>query len=272
MDITDFIARREQEREWHYANGFGNGDPDTNGEYLCVDYFLDLDPSLFLDVGANSGIFCERALAHSPDLHVHAFEPNQQIIPELQSRLNIGANAHLHQIALDEAPSGEVSFYVHPTHHETSSLSPRRLMTSRFQAAMQKITVPLSNLDTVLAGSDHNISNVFLKIDTEGHEAGVMRGGQHILSKSDNCAVLFEYSFAWAETGEKIEDSYQFLDGMGFDIYRVLPVGLEHLRFITRDMEQIQYCNYLAVKGYDLSKSKQMDIASPFGSNRLILL
>lgn len=272
MDLSNFLSRREQEREWHYANGFGNGDPKNNGEYLCVNHFLDRNLSLFLDVGANRGIFSERAIAHSPALPLHAFEPNPKIIPELKKRLTAGSNTHLHQIALDEAETGEVSFYVHPTHHETSSLSPRQLMTSRFQAAMHKITVPLRNLDTALMGFDCELSNVFLKIDTEGHEAGVMRGGVNLLQNSERCAVLFEYSFAWLESGQSIEDTFQFLDSAGFDFYRVLPVGLEHLRFITRDMLNIQYCNYLALKGHDMSTCKQTGVASPFGQNRLILL
>ncbi|PHR60045.1 MAG: hypothetical protein COA47_08330 [Robiginitomaculum sp.] len=272
MELSIFLVQREQERDWHFANGFGNGDPTTNGEYLCVDYFLNSDLSLFLDVGANRGMFSERALRFNPDLPLQAFEPNPQIIPELQSCLSAGSNTCLHQLALDETGAGEVSFYVHPVHHETSSLSPRRLMTSRFQAAMQEVTVPLRNLDAMVDPKTVTVRNVFLKIDTEGHEAGVMRGGRQLLHNSQQCAILFEYSFAWIESGETIEDAFQFLDELGFDFYRVLPVGLEHLRFITRDMANVQYCNYLAIKGHDLQGQKQVDLASPLGSNRLILL
>ncbi len=272
MELSTFLALREQERDWQFANGFGNGDPTTNGEYLCADHFLNSDLSLFLDIGANRGIFSERALQFNPDLPLQAFEPNPQIIPELQSCLNAGSKTSLHRMALDEAGTGEVSFHVHPVHHETSSLSPRKLMTSQFQAAMQEITVPLRNLDEVMDPQEVDVRNVFLKIDTEGHEAGVMRGGRKLLQSSQQCAILFEYSFAWIESGESIEDTFQFLNELGFDFYRVLPVGLEHLRFITRNMADIQYCNYLAVKGHDLQGQEQVDLASPLGSNRLILL
>ncbi|MBL4616691.1 MAG: FkbM family methyltransferase [Robiginitomaculum sp.] len=245
MRISDFLKQREQQRAWEFANGLGNGDPNTNGEYLCFDYFLQTDLSLFLDVGANKGIFTKRALEQYPDLPL---------------------------LALDELEGQDVSFFVHPKHHETSSLSPRKLMTSRFQDDMHEITVPVKTLDGVLSAESVDLINIFIKIDTEGHEAGVMRGAKSMLEEAEQAAILFEYSFAWIESGQSIENNFQFLNGLGFNFYRVLPVGLEHLRFITRDMPNIQYCNYMAVKGHGFENCEQLSVASPLGANQLILL
>ncbi|MBL4595582.1 MAG: FkbM family methyltransferase [Robiginitomaculum sp.] len=272
MELQEFLNRREAERSWCYANGFGNGDPNTNGEYLCFDYFLKTGVSLALDVGANRGIFSARALQSQPDLHLLAFEPNPQVLSQLQENIAVGTRACIHQMALHDAGDAELSFYVHPVHHETSSLSRRRLMTSQFQADMHEISVPVRKLSAVLAETGCDYSNVFLKIDTEGHEAAVMRGAEQMLDKSVCVAILFEYSFAWAEANERIEDTFQFLNGLGYDFYRVLPVGLEHLRFITRDMAQVQYCNYLAIKGHAMSDATRLQVPSPYGANQLVLL
>lgn len=272
MHISEFLRKREQQRDWEYANGFGNGNPDTNGEYLCFDYFLNTGLSAFVDVGANRGIFVTRAIKQFPDLPIMAFEPNPKIQQELFSAIEQGSHSKAFQLALDEFNKPDVSFFVHPKHHETSSLSTRSLMTSRFQADMYEIKVPVKTLDTVLAQNPADLSNVFLKIDTEGHEAGVIRGAKSTLKQAKCAAVLFEYSFAWIESGQSIEDIFQFLDGLGFDFYRVLPLGLEHLRFITRDMNTIQYCNYVALKGHDLSDIAHLPIASCHGSNQLLHL
>jgi FkbM family methyltransferase len=272
LRISEFLKQREQQRAWEFANGFGNGDPNTNGEYLCFDYFLQTDLSLFLDVGANRGIFTKRSLEQYPDLPLRAFEPNPAIQEKLQSVIATGSKAKAFQLALDEFAGQDVSFFVHQKHHETSSLSPRKLMTSRFQDDMYEITVPVETLDGVLSAESVDLTNVFLKIDTEGHEAGVMRGAKSVLEQAQQAAILFEYSFAWVESGQSIEDNFQFLNNLGFDFYRVLPVGLEHLRFITRDMSNIQYCNYMAVKGHSFENCEQVSVASPLGTNQLILL
>jgi len=272
LRISEFLKQREQQRAWEFANGFGNGDPNSNGEYLCFDYFLKTKLSLFLDVGANKGIFTKRALEQYPDLPLLAFEPNPVIHEKLQSAIANGSKAKSFQLALDEFGEQAVKFFVHPKHHETSSLSPRTLMTSSFQADMHEITVPVQTLDAVLSQQSVDLTNVFIKIDTEGHEAGVMRGASSVLEEAEQAAILFEYSFAWIESKETIEDNFQFLNDLGFNFYRVLPVGLEKLRFITRDMASIQYCNYMAVKGHDFENCEQLSVASTLGSNQLILL
>jgi FkbM family methyltransferase len=272
MRMSEFLEKREQERAWAYANGFGNGNPETNGEYLCVDFFLNSNLSLFLDVGANRGIFSRRVLEKKPNLALLAFEPNPQIRHELETSIANGSQAKCYSLALDEFEGREVSFHVHPTHHETSSLSKRSLMTSRFQADMQEIKVPVRTLDSVLQDLDVDLRSIFLKIDTEGHEAGVLRGARSTLLTANKVAVLFEYSFAWIESGQSIEDIFQFLDQLGFDFYRVLPTGLEHLRFLTRHMKEIQYCNYVALKNQDMSDLPQVSAATPLGANTLIHL
>jgi hypothetical protein len=71
MTLDDLAKSREAERAWAHANGFNNGDPATNGEYACVDRLL-AHADLFVDVGANEGLFVERATA----VKTIAFEPN----------------------------------------------------------------------------------------------------------------------------------------------------------------------------------------------------
>lgn len=49
-----------------------------------------------------------------------------------------------------------------------------------------------------------------------------------------------------------MKDTFHLLDNSGFKIFRVTPLGLEALRFYTPDMEGPDYCNYFAVKGFNV--------------------
>jgi hypothetical protein len=80
---------------------------------------------------------------------------------------------------------------------------------------------------------------------------------------------MFEDSFAWLETGESMLNCFQFLDGLGFDLFRILPLGLEHVRFFTNDMERAQYCNYVAIKGFDLLRTPRVALPTLYGETTL---
>jgi len=50
----------------------------------------------------------------------------------------------------------------------------------------------------------------------------------------------------------QLKYAFHLLDNYGYQFYRVTPLGLEHLRFYSPEMEGSEYCNYLAVKGFNL--------------------
>lgn len=265
MNFEKWISMREEEREFAYANGLNNGDPQTNGEYRCTDFFLSHGINTFYDVGANKGIFTKRVLEKHPEVSVYAFEPNPIHAETFDTLKKTNKLLHFHPVAIGDQ-TGEVEFHRHPQYHETSSLSKRSLMTSKFQNQMERIRVKITKLDD-FQGSH---ANIFLKIDTEGHEFPALRGAQKTIRAAEKVVILFEYSFGWQEADEDIRDCFQYLNSEGYNFYRLLPEGLEEIRFITSDMADIQYCNYIVTKGFAFSDEKTTDIPSPYGSNRLI--
>ena len=259
MDLGEFLRRRTAEQDWAFANGFNNGDPETNGEFACLARLLQT-AGLFLDIGANAGEFVERAIRLRPDVSIVAFEPNPAHGELLRRRL-APCGGHLEAVAIGET-AGEAVLHVHQLHHATASLSGRPRMTPRFREGMREVRVPVRRLDDLVGGIPTD-AGVLLKIDVEGYEFPVLRSAPRLLSSSDPVAILFEYSFAWQETGEDLFDCFQFLDAGGFDVYRVLPLGLEQVRFFTADMERIQYCNFVALKNVPLDAA--VDLPTPYG-------
>ncbi len=259
MDLGEFLRRRTAEQDWAYANGFNNGDPETNGEFACLASLLKT-ARLFLDIGANTGEFVEQAIRHRPDVSIVAFEPNPDHEAQLRHRL-APCGGHLESVAIGEV-AGEAVLHVHRLHHATASLSGRPRMTPRFRDGMREVRVPVRRLDDLVGGLSTD-SGVLLKIDVEGYEFPVLRSAPNLLSGCDGMAIMFEYSFAWQETGEELFDCFQFLDAGGFDVYRVLPLGLEQVRFFTADMERIQYCNFVALKNVPLDAA--VDLPTAYG-------
>jgi len=267
MNLRDFLDRREAEREWAFANGLNNGNAETNGEFACLDMLLD-DAGRLMDIGANEGLFIQRAVRRRPDLDIVAFEPNPAHGEGLKGLL-APVGGRLEAIALGDT-SGVATLHVHEQHHATASLTGRPRMAARFREDMSGIEVPLRRLDEVETGATP-AGTVVLKIDAEGYEFPILRGASEVLARHDSVAILFEFSFAWLESGESLIDCFNFLDSRGFDFYRLLPLGLERIRFFSNGMDQSQYCNYVALKNVLLDESRACDLATPLGRTRLHL-
>jgi hypothetical protein len=80
-------------------------------------------------------------------------------------------------------------------------------------------TVDVSTLDD-FAAANHIDEIDFLKIDVEGGEYCLLKGSQHLLSRSPNVIVMVEIEEDWClRNGFKTEDALQLLKSMGFSLY-----------------------------------------------------
>lgn len=71
MDFQAFKEKRNEYVEWMTANGFNEGDCNKNGEFSVLDTFCP-HIDLFVDIGANKGIFINRLNpCHSTQLACH---------------------------------------------------------------------------------------------------------------------------------------------------------------------------------------------------------
>lgn len=126
-----------------------------------------------LDVGANAGLhaLCGR----STFARVHAFEPNPTTAERLARNVRLsGAEEHVrvHRVALSDR-SGSALISVEPGHSGASRLGGDPSGSAE---------VRLDTLDAI--AEREGIAQVDLvKIDVEGHEASVVRGGRRLLER-----------------------------------------------------------------------------------------
>jgi FkbM family methyltransferase len=181
---------------------------------------------LFLDVGANNGLYSVLAAKTRPDAAGVAFEPYAPVRDVLQANLalnGVEARVAVHDVALSDS-AGEAALHVPDSSHgllETSaSLEPD------FQSTVRTVTVRKARLDDIAL--DGRIS--VMKIDVEGHEAAVLRGAVRRLEQ--------DRPIVFAEMLPGAEPHFPFMTGLftrlDYLMFRLRPdcaIRAEVIRF-----------------------------------------
>lgn len=190
-----------------------------------------------IDVGAHVGDILVRILAASPGGSHVGFEPLPHMAAVLRQRFPA---VEIHEVALSDA-DGEIEFHHVVDSPAFSGIRQRRL--DRDDAEIQKITVRMARLDDIVP-VERPVA--FLKIDVEGAELGVLRGGSELIGRHRPVTV-FEF-------------------GLGAsDIYGTTPADI-HAFFAERDMDVWLLDEWLAGKpalGLD-ELNRQYDVCENF--------
>ncbi len=202
-------------------------------------YFGDLDPkitnvcrklinpgSTVCDVGANIGIITLLlAKLVGPAGRVFAFEPNPRCYDSLEAAVqqNGYTNVSVEQFALG-AEAGELEL-MFPEHNAGAGSLKRRSINN----VGHSLQVPVRTLDEFVI--EQKIREIhFLKIDVEGFESEVLKGGLQTLTSHRPDAILFETNEV---TNGKLRDLPVFAFLMALD-YAFLSLHKSFLRFRPR--------------------------------------
>jgi FkbM family methyltransferase len=153
-----------------------------------------IDPGdVVADVGANIGYLTSLAAVRAGALgKVLSFEPHPEVFGLLE--VNAGrwrgrdglAEIELHRLALaDREGSGEL--IAGPSFEANMGLASLS-SDGADGAAGEAIAVPLARLDDVVADTRIGV----MKVDVEGHEAGVFRGAERLLAQGAVRDIVFE--------------------------------------------------------------------------------
>lgn len=141
--------------------------------------------SLILDVGANHGEML--LLPELPrNAQIYAFEPNPALVPLLRRSL---ADSRIAAEVVEAAVGsidGHIAMHVDLHWSGTSSL-----IAANTSGAYKTVEVPITRLDTFLAGLNLN-GSLLVKIDVEGLEWDVLQGLLPALDRWDRVAIMAE--------------------------------------------------------------------------------
>lgn len=187
------------------------------GEYVKL--FDDQSPHIFIDVGAQAGLYTLCA-KYFPHVEFHAFEPFKPNFHLLQKNINLNAlsNVVLYDVALSNEDSTS-TLQICKSHNGLHTMGK---VPQRF-SDVSSIEVTTRTLDNLFSG-DKKIS--YIKIDTEGWEYFILNGAVQVLKKWKPILQLEVCDTNLAQCGLQRSTLFSFLDKLGYRLDRYL--GEEH--------------------------------------------
>jgi FkbM family methyltransferase len=169
---------------------------------------------VFYDVGANFGFYTY--LATDLCKETHAFEPMPWLASVIRGNVRKNDTVAVNAAALSDK-SGTIDFYItDSTMVSTINASVVELYSSLHTHTFKKISVPTMTLDDYVA---MHAKPTFIKIDAEGAEEQIIKGGPDFLSSSTPVIAME----IWGK-GNKWELSMsaaERLRGMGYQSYQL---------------------------------------------------
>jgi FkbM family methyltransferase len=172
-----------------------------------------------LDIGANLGTFCVPLAQKIPQLKFHAFEPQRIVNYQLCANIIINSldNVHAYEFALsNEDANIELTMpdYAKETNIGAFSID-AEVRKNEYECTTVNKTdkIQLFPLDLLA------FSNVkLIKIDVEGHELEVLRGGIETIKANNYPPIIFE-AWTWKPWyQEKRKALFDYLEGHGYKI------------------------------------------------------
>jgi FkbM family methyltransferase len=186
---------------------------------------LDHYNSTVVDVVANSGQFAAWVIRNTNFLKVVSFEPHPASIKHFQDANLPRDRVELVGKGLSSEPRNTVIYDYSDTKYEGSQ---HASLNKEVFTKLLKLEKPLT-VDIVLSTLDCEFSETcpsicLLKIDVEGHELSVLRGGSKLLHKVKPPAILIEFNEMNAVSGTHYRDLVEYLGG-SYLPFRLLPGG-----------------------------------------------
>lgn len=154
----------------------------------------EFQPKVILDIGANYGF--TSIVAHSKIKHakVIAVEPSKSLIPYITRNFELNA---IKDVEVINAICGELENEAYSFSLNPNTSQDNRVVGENKQ--WKKQTVPVVNIDSLLKGYDATDS-AFIKIDTQGYEEKVFKGGENFLSRNNNWIIKTEFAPYWLKS------------------------------------------------------------------------
>jgi len=146
-----------------------------------------------IDVGASRGQFARRISKLFPDAHIFCFEPLPDPFKELGKWAESqNRRVKIFNVALGDR-EGSVEMFSHLEHSPSSSLLRTTEICERlypFTRKQTSIMVKLTTLDMVIANlSEPLVPDVLIKLDVQGYEDHVIRGGAETFRQARACIL-----------------------------------------------------------------------------------
>lgn len=179
--------------------------------------------AVVFDVGANFGYYALMlAAALRGECEVHAFEPSASTHARLVKHVALNGMecVHPHRLALSDVPG-------------TASMNSRQGNSGASFLEMGGGEVAVTTLDEFVEGRGLRRLD-FMKIDVEGFEERVLRGGERTLRRLRPIVLLEVQPTTFERTGSSVQRVVDLLTGAGYQLWRAQKRRLVPLEIVDR--------------------------------------
>ncbi len=241
----------------------GAGTVTRSGEHVVLQLLTDncdskANRSLFvLDVGSNEGQFCEMLLRGLGvrSVSIHCFEPSVKTFALLNKNLGERSEVRLNNFGLGHA-RGQMELFYDVQGSGLASLTKRQLDHLGIDFGQSEF-VRIETLDQYCCSAGIEVIDL-LKIDVEGHELDVLKGGRGLIQRGGVRMITFEFGGCNIDTRTYFRDYWELFQELGFvSFHRIMPSGaLLKIDGYSERLEQFVTTNYLVVLDQKIVISK----------------
>lgn len=233
------------EVEMQNIQGKGSGGFSVDIEAkIAIDFLSrrNIEKLVVLDIGANTGTYSEAILKIAPQTTIFAFEPSSAARKKLENKFLGNSSVRIVPFAVGNSISTETLWSDMPG-SGLGSLTKRKLEHINVDFNHSE-SIEVTTLDSW--SDSTNIVPHLIKMDVEGHELDVLKGGHKTLAFAQ--VVQFEFGGCNIDTRTFFQDFWYLLTAAGFAIYRISAAGPIHISHYTEREECFRTTNYLAVR------------------------
>jgi FkbM family methyltransferase len=166
-----------------------------------------------IDVGCHKGFFLRYMRDAAPSGRHFAFEPIPSLYQNLVKEYGHAGNITVSPFALSDQ-NGHATFHYNHDNPPYSGLLKRRY--PRKDDRVEIIDVEMRRLDDLIPA---DVDIAFIKIDVEGAELPVLRGGRNLIARCKPM-IVFEFGTGSAENyGTTPENMFGYFEELGYGIW-----------------------------------------------------
>jgi FkbM family methyltransferase len=189
--------------------------------------------SIGIDVGCHKGEILDLFIQYAPNARHYGFEPIPYLFDKLVSKYGESQTILPYALA-DEA--GNTVFHHVKNAPAYSGIKERKYDISNPE--IDKINVELKKLDDIIP-SNQVIS--LIKIDVEGAELGVLKGGIETVQRSSP-VILFEFGLGASDAyGTKPIDIYTYFEQLNYSVYLLENYGNKDKSLTLSELEEAYF-------------------------------
>jgi FkbM family methyltransferase len=220
----------------------------TNGEQGVIKkihhycQISNIEPIVF-DVGANEGQYSQELIRQfGMSMSLHCFEPSVKTFQRLSFQLVEHGTIHLHKVGLGER-NEKFKFFVSSYDSTLNSMYARGDAAAVSYDGKEEVEIRRLS-DFCMQESITHIH--FLKIDVEGNELSVLKGGEDLIRQQKVDFIQFEFGSRNVDARTYLADFFNMF-GEEYELFRIMRNGLYSMPIYNYDYEIFAIGNYLAI-------------------------